>query len=728
MGRQDYDRVRLTCHEGLCEDVDLARPNQVTECLNVWAPNGVVEQRPGYVGAYSLYYSFLQSNDVSLQPPTGYVIMSENAAHAFTAAVPPNPLVLGAKAVETWWYYGFSDNPFDITTDGAYTDCTLCGFAQAYSVANTNLVSYLAEYWNGTEWKKITCNEIGWPTTAETMLFPTLSDSGLVSYFSVVPPIDWALKIVNTYNRYWIRFTLKNSGSAALSAATQLETNVIDGLGTSYFSTFKNTQNAIKVFCFPFILNFNSYKKYGYISFPTYFIGSTNYSMRVHSSRSFNNLNTNRNYLNAIQPYITSRQSSIASVVEYGEHFINVRGATIRIVGGFDLSAPPFVRMTDSFIATVEDRDEFVGVGADYDPSYIPQLTEWPSSKFIMYFNSKLWAADEYIVRWSAPAPAHKVWPTNNYVVLAESDNSPITGINTLGDNVIVYKRDSIWTISYTRQTEFGTEEYSASLTVPGTGTISNSSICKIGNNHVFLSESGIYKFNGQSVEKATLDKQTGNDRLSKFIKRINPQRAFLSTAIDWKIKKTYLLAVPIDASYWNNAVICWNYDNDSWWIWDDFEVSNWISDEDENDLDVLYFMDYNQFIYKLEDFESDNGAPFECLIKTSKLDLGSKYKTKTVRELAIDSHNISPSINIEVLRNGETIGNSGTYNLSDSLENKWGTASWGSGIWEEIKRRVRRIMFRDTAKYFQLKISNGSTNKFKMNSIEVGVKQEGNR
>ena len=53
MGRRQYKHVKLTCHRGINQQRGLATLEECAEASNVWAPNGVVEQRPGYVGVVS---------------------------------------------------------------------------------------------------------------------------------------------------------------------------------------------------------------------------------------------------------------------------------------------------------------------------------------------------------------------------------------------------------------------------------------------------------------------------------------------------------------------------------------------------------------------------------------------------------------------------------------------------------------------------------------------------
>ena len=51
MGRKDYQHVLLKLNKGINQQADLAEPDQCADARNVWAPNGKVERRPGYLSA-----------------------------------------------------------------------------------------------------------------------------------------------------------------------------------------------------------------------------------------------------------------------------------------------------------------------------------------------------------------------------------------------------------------------------------------------------------------------------------------------------------------------------------------------------------------------------------------------------------------------------------------------------------------------------------------------------
>jgi hypothetical protein len=101
-----------------------------------------------------------------------------------------------------------------------------------------------------------------------------------------------------------------------------------------------------------------------------------------------------------------------------------------------------------------------------------------------------------------------------------------------------------------------------------------------------------------------------------------------------------------------------------------------------------------------------------------------------TLREVNLTGRNLSRSITVEVLVNDEeSSDHSGAISFTDSAEAEYGTAVFGTDTWVADRRRERRLSFRRTGDWHQLKITHSTKNtKLDLAKIEVGLVPKGNR
>ena len=117
MGRKQYSHLRLTCHRGINQLRGLATLEECAEALNVWAPNGIIEQRPGYVGAVS--FPFLDTADNTATSTVKTLISYDLSATTYTTAAQANPATtffLSNFILEDSWFVGFTtvNGEFDL--------------------------------------------------------------------------------------------------------------------------------------------------------------------------------------------------------------------------------------------------------------------------------------------------------------------------------------------------------------------------------------------------------------------------------------------------------------------------------------------------------------------------------------------------------------------------------------------------------------------------------------
>jgi hypothetical protein len=673
LGRQDVDIIRTTCLGGVNQNPETQTAEECDSALNVWAPNGRVESRPGYRGVLQL-----------VAGGTGTATVFQGRAEDVSAGTYRSPS--GAGLLSLLDNAGTAGLVGRIT-DGGDQDRWYLGHSSTFSNAeivvsatNSNSTRFKAEYWNGTHWQYLHMEE--WSSTTIKHL------SASVSTFLFVAPADWALTTIDSQSAYWIRFNLLE---ADLDSSTQVD---LDNASTVIYSG----QTLV-----------------GYFAprFPT---------QKRYISVIRNSTNTQVNYVNAVagvslgfgsQTTNTGidEPATIAVVPQFEEAFIAYNHLVTRHVAN-----PP---NSETITASVETEDFAVGPGAPHDETIFANLGEFPRAKYINFFRGHLWVAnlkdEPYTVRWSAFAPYHKVWPVFSYEILAEHDNSPITGMAPLGEYMVIFKQDSIWMAYDTGFDGLEDQTYAIRQVVNGIGCVSNSSIKAVRGNLIFLAEDGVYSFDGAGVKKLS-------DNVNTTINEITPGRRPFAAAAHWRKENLYLLSFTTDGSNENDTTLVYDYDAGVWWIWDNIDAQHWLEDEGAADEEKLFFGDSQGRIFEFGVGQTDNGGTITATLTTSRLGFGSAGQVRCRNVWAMCS-NKTRSVTVEVLENDATSGSSGTLTFTDSAEADWTDFTFSTDSYVAPRRRLKRIDQKRDGDFFQVKIThNQKYQKFQMSYLDIGI------
>lgn len=148
-------------------------------------------------------------------------------------------------------------------------------------------------------------------------------------------------------------------------------------------------------------------------------------------------------------------------------------------------------------------------------------------------------------------------------------------------------------------------------------GCLARKSVVQAGGGIIFLSDNGVYILNPASASGASQASPEGMRLLTlaeplsapidDVISRINYNYASNATAIYWENR--YYLAVPLDNSTTNNAVLVYNFINKSWESVDvyptGFDVHKFLIAKKDNKR-RLWAVDPNEGIFLLEEYQWD--------------------------------------------------------------------------------------------------------------------------
>lgn len=670
---------------GINQEPENASPNQVLDAMNMWCPEGRLEQRPGYTGIISPVISY--GNGTA---STGEATRLEDVGGStFTSTVGPIPV--NYREVGDRLYLG---------TDQATTSF----WRVDLNTQNTADTQLTWQYYNGTAW--LACNVSYVDTQGYTPhYYGQNTTSGAVEvWLRFVPPQDWALTTVDSVSRYWLRATFREN---AVAAGTDYQpTNAFYAAGT-------NSMRAVGVFT----QEFPSIRR---VLFS--FAQQTNAGDKVIATWQGDSLRFISQSTGGLDitspPTATFVPGFGATFLSFGDKVLEIPKANITHVEAVSTTA------FNSYLALVETAPEWVGtyggVKSPYHPDYIETLAAFPQAKFLSYFKGSIWAANTnespYHVRWSVADPGgFRIWPTTNYEVIAEDDSSPITGMAPLHEHMVVFKQDSIWLMVDNGIDDLGQPSYIPRKIVSGIGCVAQTSIQEVNGRLFFLAEDGVYAFDGTpNVQKLSDSIDAKINSITKGV------RAFCSS-IHWRKKHCYLLSVATDGIGYNNQVLVYDYKHNAWWFWDIDEAAVFYKVEGQFDEEEIYFANDRGWVYQLDSGDTDHGGTISSQVTSHRFGETDQY-TKSFRELRASADNnvltLTPTLYVEDERDGVA----GSLSLSDDAEVKLGSFTLGTSKLSNPKRRERTIAYRSNGQWAQWKIANTTKGvRPKINYVKLG-------
>lgn len=690
MAIPDLKPVSTSCLGGINQAEESASLQECADARNVWAPNGKVVQRPGYVGIAAPFYH-------STSALTTVQIVQENPIGTFSDTV---AFTIGPNGR---WYALFST----AVSTSAYAG----GFSITVPALNSDAARAQVEYYNGTEWRWLAATEI--TDVNENGVFATLTLGAVTSTWLFPWPNDMAQVTVNGHTGYGLRFTILSATGLTAFTTVGAMTYLIpstEKVGFINRVKFAATNRVIGLFFTPTTATlFNQGQLQGRVS--TSEIVSTSTPCNV--------------VLSPKEP------PTYAVVPDTNEAFLSYANTV------FYATTTPTSNGPDT-LAQVETNDFAVGTDAPYDKSFIAQRSSFPNAKYILYNQGRLWYTTDTTVGWSAAVPYHKVFPLLSEEPIADAqDNSAITGLAALGEQTVVFKQNSIWVMVLVQSPEenpFGLSVFKPIKRVSGVGCVSNASIKAIQGRLIFLGHDGLYAFDGTSISKISLIKGKDGqmiERLQDFWASVTPGQRQNAIAADYKPQSHYLLSISVDGSSTNNRVLAWHYASNTFWIWDSIEARGWIEQFDVYGDEHLYFYDTLGRIFEFGKSETDNGSAISSYVLTEPIGLYAPYRGKA-RELKVTTSNMANTITVDVFPDDNNVA---AYNGEASIdvthpnEKTWAELVWNTDNWTDDRKIKRKVRFNIVGEYFQAKVSHSSKNTpFSLVSIDINYASLGRR
>lgn len=150
-------------------------------------------------------------------------------------------------------------------------------------------------------------------------------------------------------------------------------------------------------------------------------------------------------------------------------------------------------------------------------------------------------------------------------------DGDSFTTLKTFGSQLIAFKKTRVWRILGTDPGEYTfKEQYGGGAAYPGTVSVDNERI-------LMLAEKGVQIYDGLSASPFM------QEYCTEVWRRMNRAKLDEARAVLWHDK--YYIAIPLNGSAINNAVVIYDTHDGTWLLRDDVFVENWLGTENE-----LYF------------------------------------------------------------------------------------------------------------------------------------------
>lgn len=281
-----------------------------------------------------------------------------------------------------------------------------------------------------------------------------------------------------------------------------------------------------------------------------------------------------------------------------------------------------------------------------------------------------------------------------NYVDMGAGDNDVIMGILNLRDVLVVYKRNSIWILAGTTQSNFFT-----SKVIDNLGCVSPKTIIGHKNVHYFLYRDGLHVFDGSVTAKVS-------DKVSPLIE----DAVTLESAAGTIYKERYWLSFRKSGDSANKSVLVLDT-RSGFGGWSEFtglNISSFVAWNGGDDNGELHSGDsVLGFVRKLDTGLDDDGTDITVSFKSKHFVPGHDVIMKRLSRLYIKATVTSSFVTVIANSDFNRILATKTISLSKDYA-QWNVAQWNVGLWGgstellTIVKSTKPINFRGLMLYVQ--------------------------
>lgn len=276
---------------------------------------------------------------------------------------------------------------------------------------------------------------------------------------------------------------------------------------------------------------------------------------------------------------------------------------------------------------------------------YLPVEGVPAEGRYIALSDERLWLGgvdkDQEIVYWSWDNDPNN-WSVDlenpeqggGFIYIRTHDGTRVVAVKALLNDVVIFKDRSLHRITGSYP-----GEYELIQVYGSTGPISENTIVSSGGYVYFLCADGLCVYNGVTVQPLALS--GGDNRLKMLAERINRRAADKACSVIWK-EKMYV-ALPIDGSEINNAVLIWDMSEKIYMLMTEYRVDSWLVYHGDG-AERLLFARNNRIM--VMDGDMNDGAEIKSRWISPWVDVGGKNAKKSSGRvyMSIEAHTVDGS------------------------------------------------------------------------------------
>ena len=353
------------------------------------------------------------------------------------------------------------------------------------------------------------------------------------------------------------------------------------------------------------------------------------------------------------------------------------------ITGGTAIPTGSKIDMTvwkgNLYIATGNTLLQKVEYSSGWTKSDLSSLSEHP--QYVVQHKDRLFVAGGNITQgqvWATDYEYDNKWYGSGGEIFnfGVNDGDPITRLISLGDDLIVYKNDSIWYLSGDNITNWFEKVGQKSI-----GCVAPFSVADTPYGHIFLGADNIYLFTGNSLTPIGYNIKPWLDLIPYAMK---------DEAVSVYHDQYYHIAFAKNGSSVNDfeLVLDLRYINEGklpWWPIDGRVIGTYIKYDGPNDNNYLYYGSGNSgYLYQTNIGPTNDGANIDMEVHTKYFSAEQPHIDKAYGRLMVDIANNTGDTKLTIKKDiydsyekSYTISTGGETDIWSSSGAEWGTASW---------------------------------------------------
>lgn len=266
-------------------------------------------------------------------------------------------------------------------------------------------------------------------------------------------------------------------------------------------------------------------------------------------------------------------------------------------------------------------------------------------------------------------------WTSTSQAFISKNDGQGITGLEVLGDHLVIFKDRSIWLGFFTGDADI---PFQFQKTQSHVGCASGYSIQKTENSLIFFSDDGVYLFDGNNSYKIS-------DRVTATIQGYNQTKNQLMVSMYQKTKNRYYLSSFSSASTTANGVLTYDNYNNAFSLY-----NGWIPSQMcmvyTGGQERPYFGDYSGYIYRadtgVDDYPGKTQTAINAYFYTYWISYNDLVNQKGIPQVDIYFRQANATVTFAYSYDFEE---SDTYSLTFSTatgSSVYGVAVYGTGTY----------------------------------------------